>query len=116
MWDYALVREAVVIINQGKIESAMESLIRAILLAEPEDYVREFIDESKPIAQLLRQLAASGFVPGYICMLLASSSPEPGEMHSSSEPLTERELEVLSLFVAGIANREITDTFSTILI
>ncbi len=103
-----LVLQTLSLTNQGKQEPALEPLRRALILAEPEGYIRVFINEGEPIAQLLRQLAASGLMPDYLSRLLAAFNlPYPDKMQSLFEPLSERELEVLRLIAAGLSNREI---------
>ena len=87
----------------------------AILHAEPEGYVRLFIDEGKPIVALLRQAYAQGIAPDYIATLLVASGEQVEKGHSLQkpragllvEPLCERELEVLRLLVAGLSNSAI---------
>jgi LuxR family maltose regulon positive regulatory protein len=49
----ALARQA-----QGEYDQALTAMERALTLAEPESYVRTFIDEGEPMGQLLRQAAA----------------------------------------------------------
>jgi len=97
---------------------ALESLERALSLAEPEGYVRVFIAEGKPMIGLLRQAAARGVAVQYVGKLLSewANGPAGGERAQQSsappelvEPLTERELEVLRLVAVGLANREIAD-------
>ena len=50
----------------------IEALEQALVLAEPEGYVRIFIDEGAPMAALLRQAATCGIGPGYVTRLLAA--------------------------------------------
>ena len=96
---------------QGDQGQAMSALGRALSLAEPEGYVRTFIDEGEPMAGLLRRALAQGIAPGYVAGLLAAleegSASGPTVEQPMAEPLTERELEVLRLVAAGLSNREI---------
>ena len=115
--------------TQGDISAALVPLERALTLAEPEGYVRIFVDEGPPMAVLLTKLhehvrkrprATSTNVPlAYIEWLLAllrrervqegTSPPAPSAPTPAQpllDPLTERELEVLRLIAAGLSNRE----------
>ena len=51
-----LVLQALAHQAQGNIKSALASLERALTLAEPEGYVRIFVDEGKPMAELLTRI------------------------------------------------------------
>lgn len=44
--------------RQGRLQEAEVDLERALALAEPEGYVRIFVDEGEPVAALLRKMAA----------------------------------------------------------
>jgi LuxR family maltose regulon positive regulatory protein len=46
------------------------ALERALTLAAPEGYVRVFVDEGRPMAQLLSEAAARGIMPDYTAKLL----------------------------------------------
>ena len=102
---------------QGDDGQALSVLERALSLAEPESYVRTFVDEGEPMARLLRDAVrlggteTHGITPGYISRLLAAfgeSAPAPSPVAQALvEPLTERELEVLRLIAGGLSNREI---------
>src|SRR5262249_46923371 len=106
---------------QGSLAPALVALEHALRLAEPEGYVRIFIDEGPAMATLLAQSAAHGMMPEYIGKLLATfprtegrglraESLEPTRSvlspQSSSlvEPLSARELEILQLIAQGFSN------------
>jgi LuxR family transcriptional regulator, maltose regulon positive regulatory protein len=99
---------------QGDIPPALVSLERALTLAEPEGYVRLFVDEGVPMAELLTRMKdESGRMKAYIHKLLAAFG-NTNEFHPSSfipqplvEPLSQRELKVLKLIAQGLSNREI---------
>jgi LuxR family maltose regulon positive regulatory protein len=109
----ALAREA-----QGEIPPARVLLERALRLAEPEGYVRVFVDEGLPMARLLSEAAAHGIMPDYVGKLTAVSQAEEQKSadqshlpaaQSLTEPLSKRELEVLRFIAQGLSNREISD-------
>jgi LuxR family maltose regulon positive regulatory protein len=97
--------------------SALVPLKRALSLAEPEGYVRVFVDEGTPMARLLSEASARGIMPDYTSELLAafeadsddSSHPIAPASQPLVEPLSERELEVLQLIARGLSNREISE-------
>ena len=109
----------------GEGNQAIERLSRALLLAEPEGYTRLFVDEGVPVAHLLMQMRhrppagqpASMHYREHLLTLLGRAYDEdvpheafavPGSgTYPLAEPLSERELEVLRLIVAGYSNREI---------
>jgi LuxR family maltose regulon positive regulatory protein len=105
----------------GEAAPALAALEPALALAEPEGYVRVFVDEGRPMAALLRQGHAHGMLPHVMATLLAAfDGQEPGSTAqptvraptsaggpSVAEPLTERERDVLRLLAAGRSNPEI---------
>ncbi|MEP7137197.1 MAG: LuxR C-terminal-related transcriptional regulator [Chloroflexota bacterium] len=103
----------------GDIQAALVPLKRALTLAEPEGYVRIFLDEGSSMAQLLREAAESGINPDYTGKLLAAFEAEqqrktgevplPASSASPSliEPLSQRELEILRLLKTELSVPEI---------
>ena len=94
-------------------DKAIKALRQALTLAEPEGYVRIFVDEGAPMAKLLRLAVSQKMSPTYVGKLQASFMPSVGESSISAQalidPLTKRELKVLELMAAGLSNREIAD-------
>jgi LuxR family maltose regulon positive regulatory protein len=114
-----LALQALALQAQNNLSQALTPLEQALALAEPEEYVRTFVDEGPPMATLLKQLAADRRPPtavDYLPKLLAAFTIETNSSRlavprpsSLVEPLSQRELEVLRLIAAGYANREIAD-------
>lgn len=106
---------------QGDIPAALAPLNRSLALAEPEGYVRIFLDEGPPMTELLVKAAAQGVLPHYTSKLLAASkaeqptsggkTPLPASPASQPliEPLTDREREILRLFKTELSGPEIAD-------
>ena len=67
-----LVLQALAHQMQGDIPAALVPLERALTLAEPEGYVRMFVDEGTPMAVLLEEAAKHGIAPNYVRRLLAA--------------------------------------------
>lgn len=55
---------------KGDVSCALKSLERALVLAEPEGYVRIFVDEGAPMAQLLNKAVDHEIIPDYVSKLL----------------------------------------------
>ena len=84
----------------GDIPAALACLERALTLAEPEGYVRVFIDEGPPMASLLRAAAKQGIARNYVRRLLAAVNETEHDSpikQALIDPLSERELDVLRL-------------------
>jgi LuxR family maltose regulon positive regulatory protein len=119
-----LVAQALANQMQGNLPQALASLERALFLAQPEGYVRIFLDEGEPMRLLLLDLRTrnekqSGgrrhSLQDYVEVLL-SAFEKPAEKQSVAsrrysgliEPLSARELEVLRLIAKGLSNTEIS--------
>jgi LuxR family maltose regulon positive regulatory protein len=121
-----LALEGLAFAAQGDQSRALSSLERALTIAEPEGYVRIFVDEGEPIRLLLRDYQStikkhigngidsqSLRLLAYIEKLLAAfsqpASAEKSKTATMLEPLSERELDILRLIATGRTNQEIAD-------
>jgi LuxR family maltose regulon positive regulatory protein len=102
--------------REGDRTQAMIAFERSLRLAEPEGYVRLFIDYGHPVVQLLHEAGRRNILPDYVAQLLvAAGNGSFGAIPRGptlAEPLSDREQDVLSLMAAGLTNREIADTLS----
>lgn len=101
----------------GDEDHALTTLAQALTLAEPEGFVRIFLDEGPPIVTMLHKAVNTEIVPDYARRLLAAlPASEPAAGNSAShdalasvlfEALSERECEVLQLIAKGLTNQQI---------
>ena len=113
-----MVLEAVIHQARREKAAARQRLGQALALAEPGGFVRIFVDEGLPVAQLTAELAAGGFMPDYTAKLLAAFAAETPASGGTTqlpsapalaEPLSQRELEVLQLIAQGLSNQAISE-------
>jgi LuxR family maltose regulon positive regulatory protein len=81
-----------------------------LTLAEPEGYVRIFVDEGPHMASLLKAGAKHGIAPSYVHRLLTALNTTADGAPASQgliEPLSERELEVIRLLGTDLDGPEI---------
>jgi LuxR family maltose regulon positive regulatory protein len=116
-----MVLQTVALHAHGEKEKAVQLLGDALALAEPGGFIRIFVDEGMPMAQLLSEAVARGIMPDYTGKLLAAFEVEERKSEDKSylrpappaqpliEPLSQRELKVLQLMAQGLSNREISE-------
>lgn len=115
--------------QQGATQPAQAMLNKALTLAEPEGYLRTFVDEGEPMRRLLATVAAllrqqlnheqnrpltlyvEKIVDSFPQEPVATASLPPRQLQKQNllEPLSVRELELLHLMAAGLSNQEIAD-------
>ena len=65
-----LVLQALAFQSQGKLAEALNALEAALSMAEPEGFMRIFVDEGLPMQQLLKVAAGNKIAHEYIAKLL----------------------------------------------
>jgi LuxR family maltose regulon positive regulatory protein len=117
-----LALRAVALQAQGEIRPALAALDRALQLGAPAGFLRTFLDHGEPLQRLLQVTVQRDASPAYAAVVLAAFGEEGAPRHPASahappspardvsplvEPLSEREIEVLTLIAEGLTNREI---------
>jgi LuxR family maltose regulon positive regulatory protein len=107
-----LALKALVLQRKGRTTGAMMALTQALQRAHPESFIAIFVDLGEPMAELLQRAKNQDILPDFVSRLIAliqkqetSTLPELALI----EPLSQREMEILSLVVAGNSNQEIAD-------
>jgi LuxR family maltose regulon positive regulatory protein len=103
-----LVLLAVAESRAGDGAAASMSLSRALALAEPQGYVRTFLDAGPALTDLLRPLAVGS--DGYAARILASARSAPSRRRSRStdpDQLSDRELDVLRLLRSDLSGPDV---------
>ncbi len=92
---------------RGQVLAARQAIIQALTLAQGEGYIRVFVENGAAIAPLLAQV--TDLFPDYVPQLLSLLPAGGGPAGLLLDPLTERELEILSLIARGCSNYQIAD-------
>jgi LuxR family maltose regulon positive regulatory protein len=118
----ALLLDALALDAFAPSEQALAVLEEALALAEPQGCVRAFVDLGGPMQRLLAK-ATQGARPRYTRLLLAAmqarpeatapatTAPAPAQptdaVRALADPLSQRELQILTLICKGLSNQEI---------
>jgi LuxR family maltose regulon positive regulatory protein len=118
--------QALVYHKQDLVDEALATLEQAVTLAQPGGFIRPFVEPGPGLADLLNRLRSQGVAQDYIAQILAAfpielrseekksadrkpvlSEAEASNVQNLIEPLTNRELDVLSLLAQGLSDKEI---------
>jgi LuxR family maltose regulon positive regulatory protein len=100
--------------GRGDRAAALDSLRRAVALAEPQGYVRVFADEGRPVATLLLALTTGRAGGSYVRRLVdaATGTAAVTTPQALVEPLSARELDVLRLLDTDLDGPDIARRLS----
>jgi LuxR family maltose regulon positive regulatory protein len=112
-----LVLQAMALQSAKKEDEAFSSLEKAISLARLEDYTRSFVDEGLPMGLLLERLLQNDKENYYAHKLYSTFDIyQTNDRFISNrgmiEPLSSRELEVMSMLTTDLSGPEIADEMS----
>jgi LuxR family transcriptional regulator, maltose regulon positive regulatory protein len=110
--------EALTLAGKKRIPQAFEKLEACLALAEPESYLRVFLDEGEMMQKLLSAYLrapapAHASYAGRIFKAFSPTGSDPARIQDEIiEPLTRREMEVLRLICAGDSNQDIAENLN----
>ena len=100
-----LILQALAHQQAGDVPAGLVPLQRALMLAEPERYLRLFVDEGSSMAALLAVASKQEVAPEYVARLLDAfrwTGPSRLAPQGMVEPLSARELDVLRLLATDM--------------
>ena len=105
-----LVLQALALRMRDDVRAALPPLERALALAEPEGYVRMFVDEGPAMASLLDAAEQQGIAHDYVRRLqnaLSGAEERAPMAQGLVDPLSQRELDVLRLLGTDLGGPDI---------
>ena len=111
-WGYGLIAVRILqALAAENLDEGLEFLADALRRGEPEGFLRSYVDAGESLRQLLQEAARRGISSDYVGQILEAFGEQSGasrvDQSQLVEPLSEREIEVLSLVATGLSNREI---------
>lgn len=98
--------------KQGENNRALTCLESAVTLAEPEGWIRPFLELEPEMGSLMIELGQKGVAQDFISQIVATFPLSPPDLPVSNqsrlpEPLTDREMDVLALLARRYRDKEI---------
>jgi LuxR family maltose regulon positive regulatory protein len=111
-----MILQALVYDAKGDQPSALKSIEPALAIAEPEGFIKAFVNEGATTVELLTQAHKQDIFPQYTTLILTilgnKESNQEGNKPGTTDlinPLSKREMEVLQLISKGFSNQEISE-------
>jgi LuxR family transcriptional regulator, maltose regulon positive regulatory protein len=117
-----LILQALLYDATGEEAKALSVMKEAVLLAQPGKFIRPFLDSGPKLFDLLFRLSKADMSLTYVGKLLAAFRQQSADRMFASddgsvslktppldEPLTKREMEILSLLAKGLPNKRIAE-------
>lgn len=101
--------EALIHHAKRKPQDTLRALEECLIIGEPENYIRIFLDEGRPALELISMAVPEGIRPEYVSRLMDAFKKDHQLAQPLVEPLSARELEVLNLLNSGASNGEIAE-------
>ncbi len=117
----AHILQAIVFEASGDSQTAIQSIKQALEMAAEEKYLRIFLDEGEAVSGLLKRLPTIEFrdsndgtarkLNNYLKKLIHSFEvgKSPASSNDLTDPLSEREMDVLILLSTGLSNHDIAE-------
>ncbi len=118
-----LLLRALALVARGESSTAATELKQGLALARPGGFIRVFVDLGKPMQAMLRRLVGQGYPAETVQRILFAFPTDDGEEPAGTprpspdapglaEPLTRREIEVLTLLRGPLSIKEIALTLN----
>ncbi|MBN1122621.1 MAG: hypothetical protein JXJ17_16205 [Anaerolineae bacterium] len=111
-WQYGIIVGRIYqALAAESIEEGSDFLTEALETAHSEGMVRSFIDAGQGFVPMLHHVAQQGIYPAFVGQILTGLQADRAVPVGDGllDPLSDREIEVLNLLVAGLTNPEIAD-------
>jgi len=92
---------------QDRAEQAMSWLLRALEIAEPENYISPFLMEGQALHPYLRRVPREHVHRKFAQQILSCTASEDPKKYGLTEALSEQEINILQLMAQGHTNPEI---------
>jgi LuxR family maltose regulon positive regulatory protein len=93
--------------------AGLAALEQAVAMADPEGFVRTFLDDGEEVLLVLRRMLKVGFSPLAVTSLVQAFGVQQDHTPVGTDLLTPRERDVLGLLAVGMSNRAIAERLVT---